>query len=189
MENKKSHKSMKKMRSDYLNKLFKWGYCWCGCGTELPSLRYKWWLRRYINNHKNRGKFGKDAAGYKTGITEDKSRGYATIIRRHHPYRDKRNRVYLHRYLKELDLGYYITKEYDVDHINGDKRDNSPENLQVLLKRDHTKRHNPEIDMSGRTCLLCKKKYEDLPESRKRQWYRYKKGYVCFYCYMMDKRV
>lgn len=130
------------MRSDYFNKPFILGKCWCGCGTDIPIRRHrKNLLQRYVSNHKNRGKYGKDAAHYKTGITEDKSRGYATIIRRHHPYRDSRDRVYLHRYLKELDLGYYITKEYDVDHINGDKRDNRPENLQVLLKADHTRRH------------------------------------------------
>ncbi len=171
------------MRSDYLNKSFKWGYCWCACGTELPSLRYKWWLRRYINNHKNKGKFGKDSSNYKTGITEDKSRGYATIIRRHHPFADSRGRVYLHRYLKELDLGYYITKEYDVDHINKNTRDNSPENLRVLLKSDHTIYHKT-VEMSDRICLLCGIKYEDRLESNKRQWYRYKKGYICGACNM-----
>lgn len=170
------------MKSDYLNYIFKWGYCWCGCGTELPSLRYKWWIRRYISNHKNIGKFGKYSAHYKTGVTEDKSRGYATIIRRHHKYRDNRNRVYLHRYLKELDLGYYLTPEYDVHHKNEDKRDNSPENLEVLLKGDHTREHNPVVDMSGRKCLLCGIKYEERSESNKRQWYKYKKGYICTAC-------
>lgn len=174
------------MRSDYLNHSFKWGYCWCGCGTELPSLRYKWWLRRYIVNHKNRGKLGRDAAGYKTGIIVDKSRGYATIMRRHHKYADKRGRVYLHRYLKELDLGHYITKEYDVDHINEDKRDNSPENLQVLLRGDHTRRHNPVIDMSNRVCIICNRKYEDISEAHRRQWYNNKT--TCFYCYLKESR-
>lgn len=175
------------MRSDYLNKSFKWGYCWCGCGIELPSLRYKWWLRRYILNHKNRGKFGKDSSGYKTGIMIDKTRGYASIIRRHHPFADKRGRIYLHRYLKELDLGYYITKEYDVDHINGDKRDNSPENLRVLLKSDHTIHHHT-IDMTGRTCLLCGIIYEERLETNKRQWYKFEIGYICSACNMKINR-
>ncbi len=174
------------MKSDYLNKQFIWGKCWCGCGIDLPSLRYKWWLRRYLLNHKNKGKFGKDSAHYKTGITEDKSRGYVIIIRRGHKYRDKRNRVYLHRYLKELDLGYYITKEYDVDHINGDKRDNRPENLQVLLKGDHTRKHKPEIDMSSRICIICNRGYDDISKLHRRQWYNNKT--TCFYCYLKESR-
>ena len=174
------------MRSDYLNHSFKWGYCWCGCGTKLPSLRYKWWLRRYINNHKNRGKFGKYSAGYKTGITEDKSRGYATIIRRGHKYRDNRNRVYLHRYLKELDLGYYLTPEYDVDHIDKNTRNNTPENLRVLLKSDHTIYHKT-VDMSERQCIICNRKYEDIPELHRRQWYNNKT--TCFYCYLKESRI
>lgn len=170
------------MRSDYLNHSFKWGYCWCGCDTELPSLRYKWYLRRYIVNHKNRGKYGRDSSNYKTGIMEDKLRGYSTIFRRHHKYKDKRHRVYLHRYLKELDLGYYITPEYDVHHKDGNKRNNSPENLEVLLRGDHTREHNPVIDMTGRTCLLCGIKFEERKESNKRQWYEYKTGFICSAC-------
>lgn len=130
------------MKTDYFNKKFILGKCWCGCGIDIPIKKPRRnELRRYILNHKNKGKYGKDSANYRTGITEDKSRGYATIIRRHHKYRDNRNRVYLHRYLKELDLGYYITPEYDVHHINYNKKDNRLENLQVLLKSDHTKYH------------------------------------------------
>src|SRR5688572_11076529 len=125
------------MKSEYLNKPFILGQCWCGCDTEIPIKRYgRNQLQRYILNHKNRGKLGKDAAHYKTGITEDKSRGYATIIRRHHKYRDNRNRVYLHRYLQELDLGRYITPEYDVHHIDGNTRNNKPENLMEILKSE-----------------------------------------------------
>lgn len=185
MENKKSHKSMKKMRSDYLNYSFKWGKCWCGCGTDLPSLRYKWYLRRYINNHKNRGKFGKHSAGYKTGITEDKSRGYATIIRRHHKYRDNRNRVYLHRYLKELDLGRYITPEYDVHHRDGNTRNNAPENLMEILKSEHPVLEHT-IDMSDRRCVICDRKYDEIKGVHQRHWYNNKT--TCFYCYLKNGR-
>ena len=180
-----------------LRKIFKglYRYCECpgkdgnGCKVLIPIIKKDHPVfQRFAFNHKNIGKFGKNAPGYKTGIIEDKKRGYATIIRRHHPYRDKNNRVYLHRYLKELDLGYYITREYDVHHINGDKRDNRPENLEVLLRGDHTRQHNPVIDMTGRTCLSCGIKYEERLESNKRQWYEYKNGFICSACNIKEKR-
>ena len=176
----KPHIKTGKMRSDYLNFKFIWGKCWCGCGIDLPDVRYKWYLRRYIVNHKNRGKFGKDSAGYKTGITEDKSRGYATIIRRHHKYADKRGRVYLHRYLKELDLGRYITPEYDIHHIDGNTRNNAPENLMEILKSQHPVLEHT-IDMKDRQCVICNRKFEDISELHRRQWYNNKT--TCFYCY------
>lgn len=171
------------MRSDYLNKSFKWGYCWCACGTELPSLRYKWWLRRYIVNHKNRGKFGKDSSGYKNGMVEDKKRGYIIIARRHHKYAGTKGRIYLHRYLKELDLGRYITPEYDVHHIDRNTRNNEPENLMEILKSEHPVLEHT-IDMSNRRCVKCKREFKDIPEAHRRQWYNNKT--TCFYCYKKE---
>lgn len=174
------------MKTDYFNFPFILGKCWCGCGTDLPIKKPdRNELRKYVLNHKNRGKFGKDSAGYKTGITEDKSRGYATIIRRGHKYRDNRNRVYLHRYLKELDLGYYLTPEYDVDHIDKNTRNNTPENLRVLLKSDHTIYHKT-LDMSDRRCVTCNRKYEELSKIHRRHWYKNKT--TCFYCYLKESK-
>jgi len=179
-----------------LRKIFKglYRYCECpgkdgnGCKTLIPIIKKDHPVfGRFAWQHQHIGKFGKEAVGYKTGMTEDKSRGYATIIRRHHPFRDKRNRVYLHRYLKELDLGYYITKEYDVHHKNEDKRDNSPENLEVLLKGEHTIYHQV-IDMSDRVCLLCGITYEQRVESNKRQWYEFEIGYICTACSIRIKK-
>lgn len=177
------------MGSNYFNYHFKLGYCWCGCGTEIPIKRKgRNELQKYVSQHQHKGKYGKLAPGYKTGITEDKSRGYATIIRRHHKYADKRGRVYLHRYLKELDLSRYITPEYDVHHKDGNTRNNEPDNLMEILKSEHTILGNVK-DMNGRTCILCKIKYEERLESNKRQWYRYKKGYICGACNMKIYKV
>ena len=177
-----------------LRKIFKGRYkkCECpgkdgkGCKSLIPVLKKdRPVFQRFAWQHQHIGKFGREAVGYKTGIVEDKSRGYATIMRRHHKYADKRGRVYLHRYLKELDLGYYITKEYDVDHIDKNTRNNAPENLRVLLKSDHTVYHHT-IDMSNRRCVICNRKYEDIKVTHQRHWYE--NTTVCFYCNLKEKR-
>jgi len=175
-----------------LRKLFKGLYkkCECpgkdgnGCKTLIPVLkRDKPIFQRFAYQHQHIGKFGKEAVGYKTGMTEDKTRGYVIITRRHHKYAGTRGRIYLHRYLKELDLGYYITKEYDIDHINGDKKDNIPENLQVLLKGDHTSKHHTIPDRSNTFCILCNTKTPNKFNNGRPKWYKYLDGYICDVCY------
>lgn len=43
-----------------------------------------------------------------------------------------------HRLVAEQTLGRQILPFEDVHHINGDKLDNRPDNLEVVTKREHT---------------------------------------------------
>lgn len=52
--------------------------------------------------------------------------------------------VRLHRHLMELRLGRKLGFNEVVHHVNGDRHDNRMENLEVLSRSDHMKRH-PEI--------------------------------------------
>ena len=44
----------------------------------------------------------------------------------------------------EINGKLYLSPEYEIHHINGDKLDNSPENLFVLTKSFHITVHNLE---------------------------------------------
>lgn len=48
-------------------------------------------------------------------------------------------RVHEHRYVMEQILGRPLQDDEEVHHINEDKTDNRPENLQVVSKKEHAK--------------------------------------------------
>lgn len=51
-------------------------------------------------------------------------------------------RCLMHRYVWEKEKGK-IPKGWDIHHINGNKADNSIENLECLPKAEHTRRYSP----------------------------------------------
>jgi hypothetical protein len=63
-----------------------------------------------------------------------------------HPYGEqrkdrKKKYVYLHRAVKEKELGRYLTPEEQVDHKDKDKTNNAPSNLELVVKGEHQKDH------------------------------------------------
>src|SRR5262245_16768667 len=55
---------------------------------------------------------------------------------------DGRNRLE-HRVVAEQTIGRPLRRGEEVHHVNGDKSDNRPENLEVLSTREHKRRHRP----------------------------------------------
>lgn len=81
--------------------------------------------------------------------------GYRMIRKPDHPFRNIDGFVFEHRLVVEeywltpfnsveINGQLYLPPEYEVHHINGDKLDNSPENLFVLTKDFHITVHNLE---------------------------------------------
>ena len=58
----------------------------------------------------------------------------------YYKFRDNK-RLLQHRVVMEEFLGRELTTDEHVHHIDGDKLNNSIENLEVLLKSDHHKHH------------------------------------------------
>lgn len=76
---------------------------------------------------------------------------------------DNENRkwIYEHRVVMENYLGRKLTPDEHIHHINGNIKDNTVKNLQIVSKDDHIRLHKPAKKSIDRLCSLidCDKKH------------------------------
>jgi len=68
-------------------------------------------------------------------------RGYISVLAPNHPRANSAGRVFEHTLVAEQEVGRYLEPNECVHHINGDKGDNRPENLEVMIRGEHEARH------------------------------------------------
>ena len=92
------------------------------------------------------GKKGNKNPSWKGGIIRSKRDGYVLVLApENHPYGkkggggNKRKYILEHRLVMEKVLGRYLLPDEDVNHINGIKDDNRPENLTIVRHYAHFK--------------------------------------------------
>jgi hypothetical protein len=70
--------------------------------------------------------------------------GYVFVLAPESHLADYRGYVREHRLVAETKIGRKLFDWEDVHHIDGDKANNLPENLEVLTRSEHIRRHNNE---------------------------------------------
>lgn len=118
------------------------------CAMKLRSRKMKG-----DGNHQF-GLIGNQNSSWKSDIKIN-AYGYRMVRNPSHPFCDVDGFVFEHRLVVEenwltpynsveINGKRYLSPEYEVHHINGDKLDNTPENLFILTKGLHRTIHNLE---------------------------------------------
>jgi len=119
---------------------------------------YKEVVGKISANHARsaKGKFGSESSSWKGGRWKQKRDGYVYVYVVGHPYAKKggggttTQYILEHRLVMEKVVGRYLLPNEDVNHINGIKDDNRPENLMLV-------RHNAHFSMNQ--CPKCDYKW------------------------------
>lgn len=104
-------------------------------------------------------------------ISPFRKNGYQYFLDKDHPLAPTGDaRILLHRHVASVKLGRWLTPEEHVHHIDEDKLNNSPENLQVLSNKEHYEAHYGPAVYEGETqrtyakftCTVCGAEFHKL---------------------------
>ena len=92
--------------------------------------------------------------GYLAGDAE-----YRTVKCPNHPNAWKNGYVYLHRLIKELEIGRFLKDGEIVHHKDEDKSNNHPSNLEIKSQSNHAREHTTGIAITYLKCSWCEKPF------------------------------
>ena len=83
--------------------------------------------------------------------------GYDYFIDKSHPLASGNSAyVYYHRHVASLKIGRWLKPGEHVHHIDGNRRNNNPENIVILTRSEHAQRHKPQKPPIA--CAVCGRK-------------------------------
>lgn len=77
-----------------------------------------------------------------------------------HPRANAKGLYPLHRVLMENKIGRLLRPDEDVHHADGNKTNNVIENLELLERAEHARRHHPSLPTVKRRCAACGSEFE-----------------------------
>lgn len=116
-------------------KLGRGKYCSKKCSDKFTLIKKGQHLS--VSTEFSKGEKPHNYKGWTTTKPRSKSGRYKLIYLPKHPKSTKKGYVREHRLVCENRLGRYLKSYEIVHHIDEDKMNNKPENLQVMTKREH----------------------------------------------------
>lgn len=160
--------------------------CLCGCG-ELIIQKSKYYNTKFIKGHYVRTRLF--SPNYKNGRYLDQINGYWFVYKPDHLFANNRGYYLEHRWIYEQYYNCILLPYVDIHHIDGNRQNNSIENLKPLYRSQHITHHKKgkisiRQNMSNRYCLLCGSKETYLRTRDKRpRWHIHNNGFICGLCY------
>lgn len=94
-------------------------------------------------------------------VVKDKTLGYLYFMDQSHPLSDKKGRVWHHRHVASEKIGRLVRADEIVHHLDENRSNNDPDNLEVMTNTEHARRHAAEKGFCSvaAKCEVCGTEY------------------------------
>lgn len=146
--------------------------CECGCGERVSeSTRQQGQWNRFVIGHQTRGRVLSAESRAKISYARSQIKGeqspswkggrrigyygYIDIFRPDHPRARGNGYVFEHILVAEAKIGRSLLPEEVVHHHDRNKQNNSPDNLEVIFREQHSRIHARKPEGLILKCMVC----------------------------------